>query len=330
MKPRAALAALVLPALLAARAEAQPISFTTLAASSEKGSPSPGETVMDTDIGYMSFLAMRGFTTSLPDFNYRTETAVAIDLGSKPDAGWSVAVSDVSVIGSRITVSYTVSSPTGAVAHHTTTPWCLVKFPRQPGVGTSIRNIDFVAVQAGATKLPFATLYASETSDLAKPTRAILDTDIGFGGFLAMRGVNPLPAIDLDKDFAVAIAIGEEPTSGFAVHVTDVSMIDSKITVSYSVTKPLPYDPVTKAKTDPFIVVTIPKQEGVPTSLTNIRFQDVTPGASSTPSPFAPEPKLPTVIVKHPDAAAKAAPPASAAQASPSDTPGIDSKIRVP
>lgn len=322
------LAALVVSMTLTGLARADTVSFTTLVSSEEKGLVSAGRTVIDTEIGYLGFMAMRGLLDNLPAFDHRKEMAVAFDLGRKSEAGWAVSVTEVATKGGRIAVSYAIKKPGPGAEQRATNPWCLVKFARQEGITSTILNVDFVDVTDGAPglhrgvpsgrpeSLPFKVIVDSATSNLTAPAQTILATEPRYVGFMVARSIDPMPAFDPKKDVVVAIAAGTKPTGGYSIKVTDVALIDSKVLVTYEIVAPGPNVKVAKVPTSPFVVVRFSRQEGVPTTSAGIRFKELT------------KPKPPTlpIVVLHPTTPAPAPAPASA----PTVTPGITKKIQAP
>jgi superfamily I DNA and RNA helicase len=72
---------------------------------------------------------------------------------------------------------------------------------------------------------------------------------------------NPLapPVVDFNKEFVIAIFLGEKPTGGYAVEMTFIERKDRDLVVSYKEFQPAPGAMTTQALTQPFHMVRVAK-----------------------------------------------------------------------
>jgi hypothetical protein len=73
----------------------------------------------------------------------------------------------------------------------------------------------------------------------------------------AETNLSPPPALDFNKEIAVAIFLGEKPTGGFAVEIVRVERIGDELVINYKEASPAPGAIVTQALTQPFHIVRI-------------------------------------------------------------------------
>jgi hypothetical protein len=136
---------------------------------------------------------------------------------------------------------------------------------------------DPSAATPAPKKLDFTTIV-SGSKGLAKATKIYIDTDTGYGAFLgsltmtdpsAVTGLSSdLQQFDDNKYRAVAIELGAQSNTS-AVAVTDVSTDGSTIRITYAAT------PAAAGQSAaPYCLVRFARQDGIPSSITSIKFVD--------------------------------------------------------
>ena len=68
---------------------------------------------------------------------------------------------------------------------------------------------------------------------------------------------SPPPAVDFNKEIAIAIFLGEKPTGGYAVEITLIERKDGALVIDYKELNPAPGGMVTQALTQPFHMVRV-------------------------------------------------------------------------
>jgi len=71
------------------------------------------------------------------------------------------------------------------------------------------------------------------------------------------------PAVDFDKDMAVAVFLGTRPTAGFAVEIVGAREEGATLIVSYREARPKPGDVAAQILTSPYHLVAVPKHGDV-------------------------------------------------------------------
>jgi hypothetical protein len=142
---------------------------------------------------------------------------------------------------------------------------------------TCAHGQDPSAAKPAPKKLDFTTIV-SGSKGLAKATRIYIDTDTGYAGFLGglymtdPSAVTSLPSdlqqFDDNKYRAVAIELGAQSNAS-AVAVSDVSTDGSTITVTYAATPA-----AAGLSAAPYCLVRFERQDGIPSSITSIKFVD--------------------------------------------------------
>jgi hypothetical protein len=273
---------------LAAAAAPKAIAFTEIAQSALGGLPAEGWTILDNDDNFGGWLAMRGLTT-MPAYDPSTELAVGITLGTKTTGGYSVDVSKVELVSGAspvVRVSYveTIPQPGQMTNKMVTSPWCVVKFPRQPGL--AYNQIAVQKVYPPASKIPFTVIAEATDGGPPSATRSILDNDGNYGMFFAMQGAGPpaSPAYDYRTELAVAIAMGSKPTAGYSVKVTSVDLVAAVGTsaqpyIAVSYVETVAGDGAAAGVTAPYTVIKFPRQDGIPYGA--VSFRDLSPSGQN-------------------------------------------------
>jgi hypothetical protein len=113
--------------------------------------------------------------------------------------------------------------------------------------------------------VPFSTLDKGLTSGVREPTQLVIRTRDDWaalwGRHMQLQPAPEAPPVDFSRDMVVALFMGERPTGGHRIEVTRVERADAGLAVHYLSHGPDPGTMVSQALTQPFHLVTIPRDE---------------------------------------------------------------------
>lgn len=123
------------------------------------------------------------------------------------------------------------------------------------------------ACAALTVTVPFSTLAKGLTSGVREPTRVVIrsrdDWVALWGQHMQIQAAPPsAPPVDFSRDMVVALFMGERSTGGHQIEVTHVERADSGLAVRYRSQSPDPGAMVSQALTQPFHLITIPRDDG--------------------------------------------------------------------
>jgi PrcB C-terminal len=113
--------------------------------------------------------------------------------------------------------------------------------------------------------VPFSTLDKGLTSGVREPTQLVIRTHDDWaalwGRHMQIQPAPQAPPVDFSRDMVVALFMGERPTGGHRIEITRVERADSGLSVRYRSQAPDPGTMVSQALTQPFHLVTLPRDE---------------------------------------------------------------------
>ena len=123
-----------------------------------------------------------------------------------------------------------------------------------------------IAIAAtAASRVTFQTLLKGYRSAVREPLQAAArnqaDWKALWGKHVSTEPNAPaLPAVDFSREIVVAVFLGEKPTGGHDIEITNVEQRDGNLTVSFIEKSPPPGGLVTQAFTQPFHMVRVAAQ----------------------------------------------------------------------
>ena len=72
----------------------------------------------------------------------------------------------------------------------------------------------------------------------------------------------PMPAVNFDNDFVLAVFAGQQPSGGYSVGISKIARKDNNLYVSVTFSEPAANDMVSLALTQPYIFVSTEKVDG--------------------------------------------------------------------
>jgi protease stability complex PrcB-like protein len=121
------------------------------------------------------------------------------------------------------------------------------------------------ACAAVGVAVPFATLAKGLSSGVAEPAQLVVrsPTDwVALWGRHTRTQTAPPPPVDFARDMVVALFLGERPTGGYAVEITQIERTDASLSIRYRTTRPDPSAIRTQALTQPFHLIKLPRADG--------------------------------------------------------------------
>jgi hypothetical protein len=116
-----------------------------------------------------------------------------------------------------------------------------------------------------ASRVPFQTLLKGYQSSVRVPLEIAARNQTEWKALwekhVSMEQRPPaLPAVDFGRETIVAVFLGEKPTGGHDIEITNVEQRDGGLVVSYAERSPQPGGMVTQAFIQPFHIVRIAAQ----------------------------------------------------------------------
>ena len=119
------------------------------------------------------------------------------------------------------------------------------------------------AAAVGET-VPFSTLGKGINSGIRESAQVVVRSQNDWAALWSrhMRtqiAPPPPPAVDFSRDMVVALFLGERPTGGYAIEVTQIERNDAGLAIRYRTTRPDPAAMPTQALTQPFHLIKLPR-----------------------------------------------------------------------
>lgn len=113
-----------------------------------------------------------------------------------------------------------------------------------------------------ARRISFQTIFKGYQSAVREPMQIIARNKAEWKALWDKHGAaeSKPPAVDFRREIVIAVFLGEKPTGGHEIAITDVEQIDGKLVVSYVGKGPPPGGLVTQAFTQPFHIVRVAAQ----------------------------------------------------------------------
>jgi len=113
---------------------------------------------------------------------------------------------------------------------------------------------------AVAVTVPFSTLATGLASGVGQPTQIVVRSQNEWTALWSrhMRAPSappPPPSVDFSRDMVVALFMGERPTGGYAIEVTQIERTDAGLSIRYRTRHPDPSAMQTQALTQPFHLI---------------------------------------------------------------------------
>jgi hypothetical protein len=208
-------------------------------------------------------------TLPAPAVDFTRYSVLGALLGQQPTGNYAVVITEVRTSGERTDVYVAEERPTPGTTPPAgvTTPYHLVVVPKLA------TPVTFVLEGGGTVPIAIQDEYLGPTSAVETAQTAVLRDAASWQQFwtAVLGATTPAPAIDFDRQMAVAVLIGRRPTAGYSVLITGVDPGPERLAVNYRVRAPAPGDPVAQVITAPYAVAIIP------TSPQPIAFRNVTP-----------------------------------------------------
>ncbi|MGH7301983.1 MAG: protease complex subunit PrcB family protein [Candidatus Rokuibacteriota bacterium] len=123
------------------------------------------------------------------------------------------------------------------------------------------------ACAAAALTVPFSTLAKGLASGVDQPTRIVVRSQNDWAALWSRHMRTPAappppPSVDFSRDMVAALFMGERPTGGYAIEVTQIERTDAGLSIRYRTTRPDPAGMYTQALTQPFHLITLPRVDG--------------------------------------------------------------------
>jgi hypothetical protein len=111
------------------------ISFTTIASGPTSGIEDSRQVVIETPIEWQALWNAHKPGAAVPEVDFTKSAVVAVFLGTRPTAGFSVKITGIKRDGNRAVVEYTESKPRAdlMVAQMLTSPFHMVRVPKDIG-----------------------------------------------------------------------------------------------------------------------------------------------------------------------------------------------------
>ena len=140
----------------------------------------------------------------------------------------------------------------------------MTKVARFAVVALAIGLVSAIAFAQGME--PMQTVERGSHSNVDAPRQAVVRTRAEWAALWKTHDYDhPAPAIDFNRDMALAVFMGSRPTGGYTTEIVSVDAHDGKIAVGYRETAPAPGTITVQVLTSPFHIVTVPKQAGAVT-----------------------------------------------------------------
>lgn len=131
-------------------------------------------------------------------------------------------------------------------------------------------------VAALEATVPFSTVAKGLDSGVRERTQAVARTQ---GEWVALwdrhtrtrTAPPPPPAVDFSREMVVALFMGERPTGGYEIEVTQVERTAAGLTVHHRAKSPDPGDMLTQSLTSPFHLVKLARTDESVTFLAESR-----------------------------------------------------------
>jgi protease stability complex PrcB-like protein len=125
---------------------------------------------------------------------------------------------------------------------------------------------SFTACAAVAGTVPFSTLAKGPVSGVDQPTQIVVRSQNDWAA-LWSRHVRtqtpppPPPSVDFSRDMVVALFMGQRPTGGYAIEVTQIERTDAGLAVRYRTRRPDPSSMQMQVLTQPYHLITVPRAD---------------------------------------------------------------------
>src|SRR5213594_288709 len=119
---------------------------------------------------------------------------------------------------------------------------------------------------AVAVTVPFSTLAKGLASGVGQPTQIVVRSQNEWTALWSrhMRAPSappPPPSVDFSRDMVVALFMGERPTGGYAIEVTQIERTDAGLAIHYRTRRPDPSSMQMQVLTQPYHLITVPRAD---------------------------------------------------------------------
>lgn len=200
----------------------------------------------------------------MPKIDFMQHALIWVMAGKRPTRAHQYCVQSIEArSGTRwVKLRETRPAADAFVPFEPNNPGCLVQIPRS-WLG-SLQFHSETPNQVSGSQLPMKTLSQQSNSLVTEARQVLIRDDAAFELLWRQHqgSLELLPDVDFERDMVVAVFLGEQPTGGYEVSITEVAESDSGIRVYYSVTEPHPDFMVIQMLTAPVHMIVVPAREG--------------------------------------------------------------------
>ncbi len=193
-----------------------------------------------------------------PAVDFTTESVVAAIMGSQPGEGASISISDGRLDnGNYVTYVDETKLDPKKLTGNPTAPYHMVVVPKISA------PLSFVLESSDGMAQPaILDQYLGQQSRTAAPDTAVLTEVTGWKNFCADKlGMQTVPVVDFTKNYVVSVMVGDKPTAGYSVQITEAAVEDEKLIITYRLRAPMYGDIVAQVITRPYAAAVIQKTE---------------------------------------------------------------------
>ena len=246
---------------------AEPIPFYPLKVFDNSKIRTGEQHLLKTQAEYLSFWRRHaGPISEPPKVDFGQDWVIAVVLGEQPTLGYSACVSEVASQANTLAVLLRAQNPPADtfVSMAAASPGCLVRLSHQP-----LRQVDFRYQNNSSDELssriplPMRTLSQVSNSRIMT-SRYVVAQDLESFRQLWIEHAGSeesMPMVDFSKEMVVAAFMGEQPSGGFALNISEVAEASGRLQIRLNRSQPGPEQMVIQMLTAPAHLVAIPRRD---------------------------------------------------------------------
>jgi hypothetical protein len=157
--------------------------------------------------------------------------------------------------------------------------WCLVAFISAAWITFSLAGCAEDNTTDAGVRIPFSVVETGQFSGLRSERLEVIRIASEFAELWQTHasGFSPAPIqpeVDFDREMVIAVFLGERPTGGFAITVTEATERADSLLVTVRITLPGTNCAVPQAFSQPHQLVTVPQSEQLVAFFTEVERVD--------------------------------------------------------